>query len=105
MANAPLLFLGAAVAPAPMQSNGAPLCRAPPMAPMAGAPWLNQSTHYPSTYVAPPAWSMYIPSYLPRPQAQQSSCAMQRQELESRELEFERRTGALNLYAVRDAET
>ena len=55
---------------------------------------------------------MYMPSYLPRPQAQQSSMqaerkelAMQHQELEARELEAERRTRALNLIAVRDAET
>ena len=55
---------------------------------------------------------MYMPNYLPRPQAQQSSTqaereelAMQRENLEARELEVERRTRALNLNDVRDAET
>ena len=81
------------------------------MLPMAYEPWLNQTTPYPSAYMAPPAWPMYMPSYLPRPLAQQSSMqakreelAMQCQELEARELEVERRTRALNLNAVRDAE-
>ena len=62
--------------------------------------------------MAPPIWPMYIPNYLPRPQAQQSSTqaeheelAMQHQDLEARELDVERRTRALNLNAVRDAET
>ena len=79
---------------------------------MAGAPWLNQTTPDCSAYMAPPAWPMYMPSYLPRPQAQWSfleaeheELAMQHQELEARELEVERRTRALNLNAVRDAET
>ena len=56
--------------------------------------------------------SVYMPNYLPQPQAQQSSTqvereevAVQRQDLEARELEAERRTRALNLNAVRDAET
>ena len=47
---------------------------------------------------------MYMPNYLPWPQAQQSSTqaereelAMQRQDLEARELEVERKTRALNL--------
>ena len=82
------------------------------MPPMAGAPWLNLTTPYPSAFMAPPAWPVYMPNYLPRPQAQQSSMqaeheelAMQRQELEARELEVEWRTRAPNLNAVRDAET
>ena len=73
---------------------------------MAGAKWLNQSMPYPTAYMAHPAWPM------PRPQIQQSSpqaeheeLAMQRQELETRKLEVERRIRALNLNAVRDAET
>ena len=54
---------------------------------------------------------MYMPSYLPRPPAQQSSMqakreelARQRHDLEARELEVERITRALNLNAFRDAE-
>ena len=73
---------------------------------------LNQSTPYPSTYVAPPAWPMCMPSYLPQPQIQQSSAqaeleqlALQSQELEARELEVERRTRAVNQDAVKGAET
>ena len=53
-----------------------------------------------------------MPSCLPRLQMEQSSTqsehellAMQRQDLEARELEVERRTRALNLNAVGDAET
>ena len=53
-----------------------------------------------------------MPNYLPQPQAQQSSTqaereevAVQRQDLEASELEAERSTRALNLNAVRDAET
>ena len=53
-----------------------------------------------------------MPSYLPWPQVQQSSTqaeceqlAMQRQELEARELKGERRTRDLILKAVREAET
>ena len=61
--------------------------------------------------MAPPAWPMYMPSYLPRPQVHQSSTqagheqlALQRQEseLEARELKVERRTRALYLKAVRE---
>ena len=84
----------------------------PAMPPMAGVPLLSQSIPYPSAYMAPPACPMYMPSYLPRPQMEQSSTqserellAMQRQELEARELEVDRRTSALNLNAVRDDET
>ena len=92
----PLLFLGARgspAAPVPIQSTAIP--------PMAGVPLLSQSMPYPSAYMAPPAWPMYMPSYLPRPQMEQSSTqserellAMQRQELEARELEVERRNSA-----------
>ena len=78
---------------------------------MVGAPMLNHGSPYPSAYMAPPAWPMFMPSYLPRPQMEQSSTqsereqlSMQSQELEARELEVKRRTRALNLNAVRDAE-
>ena len=61
--------------------------------------------------MAPPAWPVYMPSYLPLSQAQQSSTqveceelAMQRQESEAGELEVEMRTRALNLNVVRDTE-
>ena len=91
-----------------MESDGAPQQNSA-MLPMAGALWLNQSRPYHSAYKALPTWPMYMHSYLPRPQAQQSSMqaereelTMQRQELEARELEVERRTRALNLNAVRD---
>ena len=62
--------------------------------------------------MADPAWPMYMPNNLSMPEAQQSSTqaereklAMQRQDLEAKELKVERRTRALNLNAVRDAET
>ena len=87
MVSMPMLFPGAPVAPAHMKSTGAPLQSAA-IPPMAGAPWLNQSTLYPSSYMAPPAWPMYMPSYLPQPQVQQSSTQAEReqfQELEARE--------------------
>ena len=81
--------------------GGSALCR---------APLLSQSTPDPSAYIAPP-WPMFTPSYLPWPKMEQSSTqaereqlAMQHQELEARELEVERRTRALKLNAVRDAE-
>ena len=113
MASAPILLIGgleaqsAAMPPvAPMQSAA--------MLPMAGALLLSQCTPYPSAYMymAPTTLPMYMPSYPTRPQMKQSSTqserellAMQRQELEARELEVERRTRALNLNAIRDAET
>ena len=109
MASASMLFQGAA--PAPMQSASVPLHRAA-MPTMAGVPLLSQSTPHLSAYIAPPAWPMFMPSYLPQPQMEQSSTQaeleqleMQRQELEARELEVERRTRAVNLNAVTDAET
>ena len=53
---------------------------------------------------------MYMPSYMPRPLAQQASMQAELEELprqhhdqEARVLEVERRTRALNLNAVRDA--
>ena len=74
--------------------------------PMAEAPWPSQATPYACAFVAPPAW----PMYMPRPPAQQASMqakleelARQGHDLETRELEVERRTRALNLNAVRDA--
>ena len=63
-------------------------CRAPvallqgaDMPAMAGAPLLNQSMPYTSAYMAPPAWPMHMPSYLPRPQIQQSSTQAKREQL------------------------
>ena len=60
--------------------------------------------------MAPPAWPMYMPSYMPRLPAQQPSMqaeleelARQLHDLEAREVEVKRRTRALNLNAVRDA--
>ena len=61
--------------------------------------------------MVPPAWPMYMPSYLPGSPAQQTSMQAEREELarqchdlEARELEVERMTRALILNAVRDAE-
>ena len=60
--------------------------------------------------MAPPAWPMYMPSYMPRPPTQQAfmqaefeELARQSQDLEARELEFQRMTRTCNLYAERDA--
>ena len=98
----PIMFSGAPGAPAPMQSAV--------ILPMPGAPLPSQAMPYPSAFMAPPAWPMYMPHYLPRPQAQQSSMqaereklARQRHDLEARELEVEWITRALNLNAVIDA--
>ena len=103
----PIMFSGAPGTPAPSR---APLQSAA-ILPMAGAPWLSQVTPYPSAFMAPLAWPMYIPSYLPKPVAQQSSMQAeceeldrQRHDLEARELEVEQLTRALNLNLnVRDA--
>ena len=58
--------------------------------PMAGLPWSSQPTPYASAFMAPPTWPMYMPSYMPRPQAQQAlmqaefeKLARQRQGLEA----------------------
>ena len=65
VASAPMLFLGVARAPAPNQSAALP--------PMAGALLLSHCTPYPGLYMAAPAWLMYMPSFLPRPQMEPSS--------------------------------
>ena len=44
-------------------------CAAAALPPMVGAPMLNQGTPFPSAYMAPPSWSMYMPSCLPPAQA------------------------------------
>ena len=60
--------------------------------------------------MAPPAWPMYMPSYMPRPpaqlalsQAEFEELARQHQDLEARELEVQRMTQTRNLNAVRNA--
>ena len=77
----------------PLQSAAIP--------PMAGGPWPSQAMPYPSAVMAPPAWQMYMSSYLPRPLAQQSSMQARREELarqhhdlQARELE---RNGKLEI--------
>ena len=95
MASAPKLFTLVAVTPAPMQTAAMPS--------LASVLLLTQSMPYPSAYMAPTAWSMHMPSFLPPPKMEpstiQSECellAMQCQVLEDRELEVERRTRAFN---------
>ena len=61
------------------------------MPPMVGAPWLNQTTPYPSAFMAPPAWPMYMPNNLPEPQAAQSSMQVEREELGMQHQELEAR--------------
>ena len=113
MASAPILLLGAPEAQSAAMSPVAPM-QSTAMLPMAGALLLSQCTPYPSAYMymASTTLPMYMPSYLPWPQMKQPSTrserellAVQRQELKARELEVERRTRALNLNAIRDAET
>ena len=58
IASTPMLFPGALAASSPNQSARAPLQGAA-MLPMAAAPWHNQTTPYPSAYMASPAWPMY----------------------------------------------
>ena len=108
-----ILLLGAPEAQSAAMPPVAPMQSAA-MLPMAGALLLSQCTPYPSAYMymAPTTLPMYMPSYLPRPQMKQPSTqserellAVQRQELKAGELEVERRTRALNLNAIRDAET
>ena len=89
-----MLFPGALGAPAHRRCAEH---RCTAMPPVVVVPLLSQRTPYPSAYMAPPAWSVYMPSYPPRPQ--QSSTQSER------ELLAESRTKALNLNAVRDAET
>ena len=48
---------------------------------MAQAPLLGQSTPYPGAFVASPAWPMFMPSYLPQPQVEQSSTQSEREVL------------------------
>ena len=89
------MFMGAPAAPAPMQTGEAPL-QSPTIPPMAGAPWLNQTTPYPSAFMAPPAWPIYMPNYLPRPQAQQSSTQAKCEELARQCPDLEARALKLN---------
>ena len=73
-------------------------------------PWSSQPMPYASTFMAPPAWPMYInmPSYVPRSltqppfmQAQFEELARQREDIEVRELVVQRMSHNLNV--VRNA--
>ena len=73
-------------------------------------PWSSQPTPYASAFMAPPAWPIYMPSYMPRPptqppfmQAQFEELARQRQDLEAPELEVLCMSRTHDLNAVRDA--
>ena len=73
-------------------------------------PWSSQPIPYASTFMTPPAWPMYMPSYMPRPptqlpfmQAQFKELAWQRKDIEARELEVQRMSQTHNLNSVRDA--
>ena len=102
-----------------MQSIGAPWvppepCRAPGAAiqPIAEALWPSQATPDASAFMAPPAWPMYMPSYMPRPPAQKplkqaefEEFDRQGQYLEPRELKVQHMTRTHNLNAVRDAKS
>ena len=73
-------------------------------------PWPNQPTPYASACMAPPAWPMYMPSYMPWPptlpafmQAEFEELARQHQDLEACELKVQLTTRTCNLNAVRDA--
>ena len=77
---------------------------------MASMQWPSQPTPYASAFMAPPAWPMYMPCYMPRPptqppfmQAQFEGVPRQRQDLEARELEVQLMSCTHNLNAVRDA--
>ena len=78
--------------------------------PMASMPWSSQSTPYASAFMAPPAWPLYMFSYMPRPptqlpfmQAQFEELARQCQDIEARELKVQCMSRTHNLNAVRDA--
>ena len=78
--------------------------------PMATKPWSSLPTPYASTFMALPAWPIYMPSYMPRLhtqppfiQAQFEELARQHQDTEARELEVQCMPGTHNLNAVRDA--
>ena len=69
----------------------------------------SQPTPYASAFMAPPAWPMYMPSYMPRPptqpafmQAEFEELARQRQDLEACELEVQHLTRTCNLIGVTD---
>ena len=57
--------------------------------------------------MAPPAWPMYMPSYMPRPPTQQAfmleELARQGQDLEAHELKVQHMARTCNLDDVRDA--
>ena len=71
LASTPMLFHGISAALAPIQSTA--------MLSKAQAPLLGQSTHYHGAFVASPAWPMFMPSYLPQPQVEQSSTQSERE--------------------------
>ena len=106
--GAPVVFSGAPGAPGTLSAP----CRVlgHHITALAGAPWHSQATPYASEFMAPPTWPMYVPSYMPRPPAQQAlmqaefeELARQCQDLEVRELEVQRMTRTRNLNAMRDA--
>ena len=69
-----------------------------------GMPWPSQPTPYASAFMAPSAWPVYMPSYMPWPmQAEFEELARQHQDLMARELEVQRMTRTCNLNAVRAA--
>ena len=79
----------------------------PALQSVAGLPWPSQPTPYASafTFMAPPAWPMYMPSYMPRPPTQQAFMQAEFKELarQRRELKVQCMTRPCNLNAVRDA--
>ena len=96
VASAPILIQGRSGAPVPIQGTGLP--------PMAGAPMLSQGTPFPGAYMASPSRPMFMPNFLPGTQvappttlSERELLAMQRQDLEARELEVQGKTQALTL--------
>ena len=104
----PFVFSGAPPALySAMQSARAPQGTA--LQPIAGALWPSQPTPNASAFMAPLAWPMYMPSYMPWPPAQQAllqaefeELARQHQDLEVQKLEVQHMTRTRNLNAVRD---
>ena len=98
--------------PAPcsaMQSTGVP--HSCTFQPMTGMQW-PQPTPYVSPIMAPPAWPIYLPSYMPRPLTQLhflhahfEELARWNQDMEARELEIQCISRSLNLKAVKNART
>ena len=58
-------------------------CRAPHYSLLAGMLWPSQPTPYASALMAPPAWPMYMPSYMPRSLTQQAFMQAEFEELAS----------------------